>query len=61
MPKSPLYIVYQKHYIIKPISFPCFCPYQNMKQPQNVDIPSKRTVYCIMEKIGISYFIPDAN
>ncbi len=26
-----------------------------LKQPENVDIPSKQTVYRVMEKIGISY------
>ena len=31
-----------------------------MKQPKNVDIPSERTVYRVMEEIG-SVIIPDAN
>ena len=26
-----------------------------MKQPKNVDIPSERTVYRVMEEIGISH------
>ena len=33
------------------------CMYQalTLKQPENVDIPSERTIYCIMEESGISH------